>query len=71
MRLDALIIYSPEHAFVVHPMVAADYVDFSLKGRKSTNNFYQILTTLSQLPYFHQREMKNFKLTVKENTNSK
>lgn len=39
MRLDALIIYSPEHAFLVHPMVAADDVNFSLKGRKSTNYF--------------------------------
>lgn len=60
MRLDALIIYSPECAFIVHPVVDADYVDFSLKGRKNKNYFLSDSSHFFTIPLLSSKRDEKF-----------
>lgn len=63
MRLDALIIYSPEHITCICNSSSggcSDYVDFSLKGRKNMNYFLSGSSHFVTIPFLSLKGDEKF-----------
>lgn len=61
MSLDALIIYSPEHAFVIHPVVDVQIMwIFSRKGRKNMNYFLSGSSHFVTIPFLSLKGDEKF-----------